>query len=106
MNLQNSFLVHWQFLRLEANVNDRDGLTDMTMLHYVAKAGAQGMGDVDEACRMCTLLLQVRHCNNKDKHSYLHEVTSEPVYSINFTYIFRKKNRLFTPLYCPIHVLC
>ena len=34
----------------------------MTLLHYIAKAGAQGMGDVDEACRMCVLLLQASTC--------------------------------------------
>jgi len=28
--------------KLGANANDRDGLTDMTMLHYAAKSGAQG----------------------------------------------------------------
>ena len=30
----------------------------MTLLHYIAKAGAHGIGDVDESCRMATLLLQ------------------------------------------------
>lgn len=38
-------------------MNDRDGLTDMTILHYVAKAGVNGMGDMDEACRMANLLV-------------------------------------------------
>ena len=38
-------------------MNDRDGLTDMTMLHYAAKAGASGVGDIEEACRMVHLLL-------------------------------------------------
>ena len=38
-------------------MNDRDGLTDMTLLHYAAKAGANGMGDVDESCRMINLLV-------------------------------------------------
>ena len=38
-------------------MNDRDGLTDMTMLHYAAKAGAAGVGDVDEACRITHLLI-------------------------------------------------
>ena len=28
----------------------------MTLLHYAAKAGAHGIGDVDEACRMTNLL--------------------------------------------------
>ena len=44
-------------MKRDINVNDRDGLTDMTLLMYVAKAGAHGVGDVDEACRMATLLL-------------------------------------------------
>ena len=48
-------------LKLNFNVNDRDGLTDMTLLHYVAKAGAHGIGDIDEACRMTKMLLQVRN---------------------------------------------
>ena len=47
-----------QILRRGANINDRDGQTDMTLLHYIAKAGAHGIGDVEEACRMATLLLQ------------------------------------------------
>ena len=39
-------------------MNDRDGLTDMTLLQYVAKSGSRGVGDVDEACRMTHLLLE------------------------------------------------
>ena len=31
---------YFQILRRGANVNDRDGLTDMSMLHYACKAGA------------------------------------------------------------------
>ncbi len=38
-------------------MNDRDGLTDMTMLHYACKAGANGVGDAEEACRMVNLLV-------------------------------------------------
>lgn len=38
-------------------MNDRDGITDMTLLHYVCKSGAAGIGDVDEACRMVLFLL-------------------------------------------------
>lgn len=26
-------------------MNDRDGLTDMTLLHYACKAGAHGVGE-------------------------------------------------------------
>ena len=32
-------------LKRGANVNDRDGLTDMTLLHYAAKSGAAGIGE-------------------------------------------------------------
>ncbi len=45
----NTFL---QILSRGGHINDRDGLTDMTLLHYAAKAGARGVGDPDEACRM------------------------------------------------------
>ncbi len=38
-------------------MDDRDGLTDMTMLHYACKAGSSGVGDVEEACRMVQLLI-------------------------------------------------
>ncbi len=38
-------------------MNDRDSITDMTLLHYASKSGAAGVGDVDEACRMVQLLL-------------------------------------------------
>ncbi len=31
-----------QVFRRGGHVNDKDGLTDMTMLHYAAKSGAQG----------------------------------------------------------------
>jgi len=39
-------------------VSDRDGLTDMTLLHYACKSGARGMGSNDEACRAVSWLLQ------------------------------------------------
>lgn len=34
-----------QILRRGCHVNDRDGLTDMTLLHYACKAGAHGVGE-------------------------------------------------------------
>ncbi|XP_065068585.1 CAP-Gly domain-containing linker protein 3-like isoform X2 [Rhopilema esculentum] len=34
-----------EILRRGGHVNDRDGLTDMTMLHYASKSGAGGVGD-------------------------------------------------------------
>jgi len=48
-----------EILKRGAHVNDRDGLTDMTLLHYASKAGANGVGDVEEACRMVNLLVSV-----------------------------------------------
>ena len=44
-------------LKAGAHVDDRDGLSDMTMLHYACKAGTRGIGDVEESCRMVNLLL-------------------------------------------------
>ncbi|ESO02289.1 hypothetical protein HELRODRAFT_188652 [Helobdella robusta] len=46
-----------QMLDCGAHVNDRDGLTDMTMLHYAVKSGARGMGNIDDACQIVLLLL-------------------------------------------------
>lgn len=34
-----------QILKRGCGVNDRDGLTDMSLLHYCCKAGAQGIGE-------------------------------------------------------------
>lgn len=34
-----------QILKRGCHVNDRDGLTDMTLLHYSCKAGAHGVGE-------------------------------------------------------------
>ena len=55
--------IHWyllilfQILKRGGHVNDRDGLTDMTLLHYACKAGASGVGDIEEACRVISLLI-------------------------------------------------
>ncbi len=38
-------------------MNDRDGLTDMTLLHYAAKSAANGMGDLQEACHVINMLI-------------------------------------------------
>ena len=38
-------------------MNDRDGLTDMTLLHYACKSGAHGVGNVDKACETVTMLI-------------------------------------------------
>ena len=45
------FLVD-ESLRLGAHPDDRDCLTDMTMLMYACKAGASGVGDADAAARV------------------------------------------------------
>lgn len=34
-----------QIIKRGCNVNDRDGLTDMTLLHYTCKSGAHGIGE-------------------------------------------------------------
>mmetsp|Transcript_25759 Transcript_25759/g.77622 ORF Transcript_25759/g.77622 Transcript_25759/m.77622 type:complete len:510 (-) Transcript_25759:15-1544(-) len=36
--------VMFEILKRGGGVNDRDGLTDMTLLHFAAKSGARGMG--------------------------------------------------------------
>ena len=51
------FRIIFQILQRGANPNDRDGLTDMTLLHYAAKAGAHGMGDSTAACKAVNLLI-------------------------------------------------
>lgn len=43
--LSNTLLfIFAQILKRGCGVNDRDGLTDMSLLHYCCKAGAQGIG--------------------------------------------------------------
>lgn len=54
---QNLELLVEEILKRGANINDRDGLTDMTLLHYASKAGAAGIGDPDLAARVVTDLL-------------------------------------------------
>ncbi|KAK7099935.1 CAP-Gly domain-containing linker protein 3-like isoform X2 [Littorina saxatilis] len=46
-----------EILKRGANINDRDGLTDMTLLHYASKAGAAGIGDPDLAAQVVQDLL-------------------------------------------------
>ncbi|XP_028407619.1 CAP-Gly domain-containing linker protein 3-like [Dendronephthya gigantea] len=46
-----------EITRRGAGVNDRDGLTDMTLLHYACKSGAVGVGDVDSATTLVTELI-------------------------------------------------
>lgn len=49
-----------EMLRRGAHVDDRDGLTGMTLLHYAAKSGA--LGNEDLACRISTFLLDEGAC--------------------------------------------
>ncbi|XP_033109253.1 CAP-Gly domain-containing linker protein 3-like isoform X2 [Anneissia japonica] len=54
---QNIHLFGEQILQRGAHVDDRDGLTDMTLLQYTCKSAAAGVGDVANSVRFCTLLL-------------------------------------------------
>ncbi|KAM3594286.1 uncharacterized protein V6R79_005089 [Siganus canaliculatus] len=46
-----------EILKRGCGVNDRDGLTDMSLLHYCCKAGAPGIGDADTAASFARQLL-------------------------------------------------
>lgn len=46
---KNIDLIGNELLKRGCGVNDRDGLTDMSLLHYSCKAGAPGIGDADRA---------------------------------------------------------
>uniref|UniRef100_A0A8C4TMZ6 CAP-Gly domain containing linker protein 3 n=1 Tax=Erpetoichthys calabaricus TaxID=27687 RepID=A0A8C4TMZ6_ERPCA len=46
-----------EILKRGCHVNDRDGLTDMTLLHYACKAGAHGVGDPAAALRLSSQLI-------------------------------------------------
>ncbi|CAL9686209.1 unnamed protein product [Knipowitschia caucasica] len=46
-----------EILRRGCGVNDRDGLTDMSLLHYCCKAGAPGIGDAERAACLARHLL-------------------------------------------------
>ncbi|XP_055495555.1 CAP-Gly domain-containing linker protein 4-like isoform X2 [Leucoraja erinacea] len=48
-----------EILSRGCHVNDRDGLTDMTLLHYTCKAGAQGIGDADVAAKFALQLIEM-----------------------------------------------
>ena len=50
------------------DVNDRDSLTDMNLLHFVAKSGAYGMADYETTHILTTMLLEKGiHVNAKCK---------------------------------------
>lgn len=54
---QNIEMLTNEVLRRGAHIDDRDGLTDMTLLHYACKAGAVGVGDVSAASNMVSTLI-------------------------------------------------
>ncbi|NXK42102.1 CLIP4 protein, partial [Piprites chloris] len=56
---QNIDVIGNEIIKRGCNVNDRDGLTDMTLLHYTCKSGAHGIGDVETAVKFATQLLDL-----------------------------------------------
>ncbi|XP_051502580.1 CAP-Gly domain-containing linker protein 4-like isoform X4 [Myxocyprinus asiaticus] len=56
---RNISLIGNEILKRGCGVNDRDGLTDMTLLHYCCKAGAPGIGDAESAANFARQLLSL-----------------------------------------------
>ncbi|XP_044146500.1 CAP-Gly domain-containing linker protein 4 isoform X4 [Bufo gargarizans] len=56
---QNIEVIGNEILKRGCNVNDRDGLTDMTLLHYTCKSGAQGIGDAETAAKFASHLIDI-----------------------------------------------
>ncbi|XP_008844700.1 CAP-Gly domain-containing linker protein 4 [Nannospalax galili] len=56
---QNIDIIGNEILKRGCNVNDRDGLTDMTLLHYTCKSGAHGIGDVETAVKFAVQLIDL-----------------------------------------------
>ncbi|XP_053702060.1 CAP-Gly domain-containing linker protein 4-like isoform X1 [Synchiropus splendidus] len=54
---RNIDLIGNEILKRGCGVNDRDGLTDMSLLHYCCKAGAPGIGDANTAASFARRLL-------------------------------------------------
>lgn len=54
---KNIDLIGNEILKRGCGVNDRDGLTDMSLLHYCCKAGAPGIGDAETAASFAHQLL-------------------------------------------------
>ncbi|KAM4542518.1 CAP-Gly domain-containing linker protein 4 isoform 2-T3 [Odontesthes bonariensis] len=54
---KNIDLIGTEILKRGCGVNDRDGLTDMSLLHYCCKAGAPGIGDAETAAGFARHLL-------------------------------------------------
>ncbi|XP_030051987.1 CAP-Gly domain-containing linker protein 4 isoform X2 [Microcaecilia unicolor] len=56
---QNIDVIGNEILKRGCNVNDRDGLTDMTLLHYTCKSGAQGIGDAETSAKFASKLIEL-----------------------------------------------
>ncbi|XP_029448863.1 CAP-Gly domain-containing linker protein 4 isoform X3 [Rhinatrema bivittatum] len=56
---ENVLFIFLQILKRGCNVNDRDGLTDMTLLHYTCKSGAQGIGDAETSAKFAANLIEL-----------------------------------------------
>ncbi|XP_029114233.1 CAP-Gly domain-containing linker protein 4 isoform X3 [Scleropages formosus] len=56
---RNISLIGNEILKRGCGVNDRDGLTDMSLLHYCCKAGAPGIGDAEAAACFARQLLSM-----------------------------------------------
>nr|XP_055027315.1 CAP-Gly domain-containing linker protein 4 [Misgurnus anguillicaudatus] len=56
---QNICFIGNEILKRGCGVNDRDGLTDMTLLHYSCKAGAPGIGDAESSASFARQLLSL-----------------------------------------------
>ncbi|GAA6092141.1 CAP-Gly domain-containing linker protein 4 isoform X2 [Tachysurus ichikawai] len=56
---KNIELIGNEILKRGCGVNDRDGLTDMSLLHYCCKAGAPGIGDAEKAASFARKLLSL-----------------------------------------------
>lgn len=54
---QNIDILVNEILQRGGHINDRDGLTDMTLLHYASKSGAAGIGDANLAAEVVSMLL-------------------------------------------------
>ncbi|KFR12908.1 CAP-Gly domain-containing linker protein 4 [Opisthocomus hoazin] len=56
---QNIDIIGNEIIKRGCSVNDRDGLTDMTLLHYTCKSGAHGIGDVETAVKFAMHLIDL-----------------------------------------------
>ncbi|XP_034530170.1 CAP-Gly domain-containing linker protein 4-like isoform X2 [Notolabrus celidotus] len=56
---KNIDLIGNEILKRGCGVNDRDGLTDMSLLHYCCKAGAPGIGDAETAASFARQILSL-----------------------------------------------